>query len=97
MSKKQFIPFSELKNKAAIIVASNHPNGLVLSHWRGAPTPEALRDDTSAGIVLNAIRANVPGMELPYVTANHFDIDGFVGVWSLLNSEQALEQEELLR
>lgn len=97
MSKKQFIPFSELKNKAAIIVDSNHPNGLVLSHWRGAPTPETLRDDTSAGIVLNALRANVMGMELPYVTANHFDIDGFVGVWSLLNPEQALDQEELLR
>jgi hypothetical protein len=97
MSKKQFIPFSELKNKAAIIVDSNHPNGFVLSHWRGAPTPEALKDDTSAGSVLNALRANVAGLELPYVTANHFDIDGFIGVWSLLNPELALEREELLR
>jgi len=97
MSKKQFIPFAELKSKAAIIVDSNHPNGLVLSHWRNAPTPNALRADTSAGIVLNAIRADIPELEIPYVTANHFDIDGFIGVWSLLNPEQALEQEELLR
>jgi hypothetical protein len=97
MSKKQFIPFSELKDKKAIVVDSTHPNGLTLSHWRGAPTPDALRDDTSAAIALNAIRENIPGLELPYVTANHFDIDGFVGVWSLLNPELALEHGEILR
>ncbi len=97
MIKKQFIPFSELKSKQAIVVDSTHPNGLILSHWRGAPTPDAIRDDTSAAIVLNAIRTNLPGLELPYVTANHFDIDGFVGVWSLLNPELAMEHEELLR
>ena len=74
-----------------------HPNGLVLSHWRGAPTPAEVRDDTSAAIVLNAMRLNLPGLDLPYVTANHFDIDGFVGVWALLNPEKALENEELLR
>ncbi|MBB6612484.1 hypothetical protein H7F15_15675 [Pontibacter sp. Tf4] len=97
MIKKKFIPFSELKDKKAIVVDSTHPNGLVLSHWRGAPTPADVRDDTSAAMVLNALRQNLPGLELPYVTANHFDIDGFVGVWSLLNPELALEHEELLR
>ncbi|MEJ8757423.1 DUF6687 family protein [Pontibacter sp. H259] len=97
MNKKQFIPFAALKDKKAIVVDSTHPNGLILSHWRGTPTPDNLRDDTSAAIVLNAIRNNLPGLELPYVTANHFDIDGFVGVWSLLNPELALEHEELLR
>lgn len=91
MSKKQFIPFSELKTRPAIIVDSNHPNGLVLSHWRGAPTPASLKDDTSAGIVLNAIRVDYQGLDLTYVTANHFDIDGFVGVWSLLHPELAME------
>lgn len=97
MNKKQFIPFSELKDKKAIVVDSTHPNGLILSHWRGAPTPDIIRDDTSAAIVLNALRENIPGLDLPYVTANHFDIDGFVGVWSLLNPELALEHEEMLR
>lgn len=97
MIKRQFIPFSEVKEKKAIIVDSNHPNGLVLSHWRGAPTPDEVRDDTSAAIVLNALRLNIPGLELPFVTANHFDIDGFVGVWALLHPEKALENEELLR
>ncbi|MFT2009595.1 DUF6687 family protein [Pontibacter sp. 13R65] len=97
MIKRQFIPFSELKHHKAIVVDSTHPNGLTLSHWRGAPTPATVRDDTSAAMVLHALRQNLPSLELPYVTANHFDIDGFVGVWSLLHPELALENEELLR
>ncbi|TXK49115.1 hypothetical protein FVR03_06950 [Pontibacter qinzhouensis] len=97
MTKRRFIPFSELKHRKAIVVDSMHPNGLVLSHWRGAPTPAEVRDNTSAAMVLHALRFNLPGLDLPYVTANHFDIDGFVGVWSLLNLELALENEELLR
>lgn len=97
MRQRQFIPFSEIKNQKAIVVDSTHANGFMLSHWRGAPTPEAIRADTSAGIVLNALRLQLPELELPYVTANHFDIDGFVGVWALLNPQRALEQEELLR
>lgn len=97
MIQRQFIPFSELRNHKAIVVDSTHANGFMLSHWRGAPTPEAIRADTSAGIVLHALRLQLPELDLPYVTANHFDIDGFVGVWALLNPEQALEHEELLR
>ncbi|MDQ3292228.1 MAG: hypothetical protein M3Q05_13155, partial [Bacteroidota bacterium] len=54
-------------------------------------------DDTSAGIVLNALRQNIEGLEVPYVTANHFDIDGFVGVWSIINPEVALQYEDVLR
>ncbi|WP_347158553.1 DUF6687 family protein [Pontibacter chitinilyticus] len=95
--KRHFIPFSEVKDHKALVVDSTHANGFMLSHWRGAPTPEAIRADTSAGIVLNALRQHLPELELPYVTANHFDIDGFVGVWALLHPEQALEHEELLR
>ncbi|PRY05715.1 hypothetical protein CLV24_12932 [Pontibacter ummariensis] len=97
MQKRQFIPFSEVKKKKAIVVDSTHPNGVMLSHWKGAPTPAEIRDDTSAAIVLNALRQGLPSLDLPYVTANHFDIDGFVGVWALLNPALALENEELLR
>ena len=91
MQKKQFIPFSEVKNKQAIVVDSTHANGFMLSHWKGAPTPAAVQDDTSAAIVLHALRQNLPELSLPYVSANHFDIDGFVGVWALLNPERVLQ------
>ena len=94
---KTFIPFTEAKNQKAVIVDSLHPNGLVLAHWRGAVNPPGTADDTSAGIVLNALHQQVPGLDLPYVTANHFDIDGFVGVWSVLNPKEALQHEPVLR
>ncbi|MDX5480722.1 MAG: hypothetical protein LPK07_03480 [Hymenobacteraceae bacterium] len=95
--KRQFIPFSEIKQHKALVVDSTHANGFMLSHWKGAPTPAGIKDDTSAAIVLNALRQDLPELNLEYVTANHFDIDGFVGVWALLNPELALENEELLR
>lgn len=94
---KSFIPFTEVKNRPAIIVDSLHPNGLVLAHWRGAVNPLGTADDTSAGIVLNALQKQIPGLDLPFVTANHFDIDGFVGVWSILHPEEALQKEAVLR
>ncbi|MGV3538721.1 MAG: DUF6687 family protein [Rufibacter sp.] len=93
-----YLPFPELKKTPAVVVDSFHPNGLVLSHWRGAPVPEALSEDTSAGMVLQALKQNWPALqEYTYATANHFDIDALVGVWALLNPALALQQEELLR
>ncbi|MDQ4141706.1 MAG: hypothetical protein M3142_14450 [Bacteroidota bacterium] len=94
---KHFIPFPEAKHRPAVIVDSLYPKGLVLAHWRGAVNPSGTEDDTSAGIVLNALRQNIKGLEVPYVTANHFDIDGFVGVWSILNPDAALQNEAVLR
>lgn len=96
---KQFVAFQKLRQQPTIVVDSvGLGAALTLAHWRGAATPEFLRDDTSAGSVLRALRApETPGMEAIAVTANHFDVDGFVGVWSLLNPELALRHEHLLR
>ena len=96
---KYFVPFAQLRQQPTIIVDSVG-NGavLTLAHWRAAPTPEALRDDTSAGSALRALHhPETPGLEAAAVTANHFDIDGFIGVWSLLNPALALRHEQLLR
>ncbi|TGE08178.1 DUF6687 family protein [Hymenobacter fodinae] len=96
---KTFVPFSQLRQQPTIVVDSTGLGAaLTLAHWRGAATPEALRDDTSAGSVLRALRAPATGgLDAPAVTANHFDVDGFVGVWSLLHPELALRHEHLLR
>ena len=96
---RYFVPFATLRQQPTIVVDSvGLGAALTLAHWRGAATPVALRDDTSAGSVLRALhRPETPGLEAQAVTANHFDIDGFVGVWSLLNPELALLHEPLLR
>jgi hypothetical protein len=97
MIKRKYVPFSEVRKNKTIIVDSVHPHGLVLGHWRGSATPELIRHDTSAGYVLNALKLIPEQLEIPSVTANHFDIDGFVGVWSLLNPELATKHEQVLQ
>lgn len=94
-----FVPFAQLRQQLTIVVDSvGLGAALTLAHWRGAATPEPLRDDTSAGSVLRALRApGTPGLEAATVTANHFDVDGFVGVWSLLHPDLALRHEHMLR
>jgi hypothetical protein len=96
---RYFVPFAQLRQQPTIVVDSVGPGAvLTLAHWRAAPTPELLRDDTSAGSALRALHhPATPGLEARAVTANHFDIDGFIGVWSLLNPALALPHEELLR
>ena len=96
---KRFVPFRQLRQQLTIVVDSTGLGAsLTLAHWRGAATPELLRDDTSAGSALRALhQPGTPGLQAQAVTANHFDIDGFVGVWALLNPELALRHEHLLR
>ncbi|HEX6184534.1 MAG TPA: DUF6687 family protein [Pyrinomonadaceae bacterium] len=71
---------------------------LHLSHWEGNETPEELRADTSTEIALNF--AGWAGRDewtrgVEVVTNNHFDADGVLSVWSVLNGERAsgLRQE----
>lgn len=96
---RKFVPFGELRRQPTIVVDSTGLGAaLTLAHWRGAATPLHLRDDTSAGSCLRALhQPATPGLAAEAVTANHFDIDGFVGVWALLNPELALAHEALLR
>ncbi|GGG36141.1 DUF6687 family protein [Hymenobacter glacieicola] len=99
MTSKHFVPFRQLRQQPTIVVDSTGLGAvLTLAHWRGAATPVPLRDDTSAGSVLRALhQPATPGLEAAAVTANHFDVDGFVGVWALLNPALALRHEPLLR
>lgn len=65
---------------------------LHLSHWEGNTTPEELRADTSTEIALNFVawpgRVEwARGVEI--VTNNHFDADGVLSVWSVMNGERA--------
>jgi hypothetical protein len=96
---RYFVPFGQLRRQPTIVVDSTGLGAaLTLAHWRGAATPLALRDDTSAGACLRALHApTTPGLAAAAVTANHFDIDGFIGVWALLHPALALAHEALLR
>src|SRR3954471_23941541 len=69
------------------------------SHWQGNRTPREVKADTSTEIALNLVaspnRAELTrGIEL--VTNNHFDTDGVLSVWTMLNPERSLALRESL-
>jgi len=74
-------------------------NAIHFSHWRGNETPASAKADTSTEIALNVVAAPnrdelTQGIDL--VTNNHFDTDGVLSVWSMLNGERALPLRDKL-
>ena len=74
-------------------------NAIHFSHWQGNETPQSVKADTSTEIALNLVAATnrdelTQGIDL--VTNNHFDTDGVLSVWSVLNGERALPLREKL-
>jgi hypothetical protein len=71
--------------------------GLDLTHWQGNQTPSAFKADTSTEIALKFVVA--PESE-PWsgavVVNNHFDTDGILSAWTLLEPERALAERDLL-
>src|SRR6266849_1748588 len=74
-------------------------NAIQFSHWKGNETPASVKADTSTEIALNLAAA--PNREeltggIDLVTNNHFDTDGVLSVWTMLNGERALELRDKL-
>jgi hypothetical protein len=74
-------------------------NAIHFSHWQGNETPASVKADTSTEIALNVVAAPnrdelTQGIDL--VTNNHFDTDGVLSVWAMLNGERALPLREKL-
>jgi len=74
-------------------------NSIHFSHWRGNETPVSVKADTSTEIALNVVGAPnrdelTQGIDL--VVNNHFDTDGVLSVWTMLNGERALPLREKL-
>jgi hypothetical protein len=80
------VPMEQLGGIPNVVVDGPLLDGTVLSlsHWRGSGTPDALRDDTSALIVLRYLAADADGPEVHAVTNNHYDEDGLFAIWLLL-------------
>lgn len=88
-----------LDNVPKLSVDGTVPNSIHFSHWQGNTTPAEVQADTSTEIALNVVAspnraALTDNIEL--VTNNHFDTDGVLSVWTMLNGERALEFRELL-
>src|SRR3989442_15135019 len=74
-------------------------NAIHFSHWKGNETPASMKADTSTEIALNVVASSsrnelTKGIDL--VTNNHFDTDGVLSVWTMLNGEHALPLRDKL-
>jgi hypothetical protein len=88
-----------LDNAPKLSVDGTVSNSIHFSHWEGNQTPDEVKADTSTEIALNLVASPnkhklTQGIEL--VTNNHFDTDGVLSVWTVLNGEQALDLREQL-
>lgn len=94
----KFVPYHQLEGRANIIVdGTPHPHTqLTLSHWKSSGTPKPFLADTSAEIVLRFLEAHSIPSGLECVSNNHFDQDGLVGIFALLNPEYSLSNKNLL-
>lgn len=81
-----FVPFHEVRGRPHIVVDGPFGDGtaLGLSHWPDGGTPSSLAADTSAGIVARYLEASPTGPEIGIVTNNHYDEDGILAAFLLL-------------
>lgn len=100
----QYVPYSQLNDRPNIIVDGepHEKTILTLSHWPDSGTPEHFKDDLSAQIVFNFLTSDAAlkyakhyGQELA-VSNNHFDEDGLVSLFAMLNPDEALARREFL-
>lgn len=94
----QFIPYHNLGDTTNIIVDGSPTSAtvLTLSHWPKSGTPKELKADLSVEIVFNYINNSRFQKQVEAVSNNHFDEDGLVSLYSILNPEEATKSKEML-
>jgi hypothetical protein len=88
-----------LRDVPKLAVDGTVENAVHFSHWQGNRTDPVVKADTSTEIALNVAASAererlTRGIEL--VTNNHFDTDGVLSVWTMLEGVRALEYREKL-
>jgi len=95
----EFVPYHRLDGRPSVVVDGSPTDGttLTLTHWPGYPAPAGTEADLSAQMAFRYLRLgqSLHG-DATAVTNNHFDQDGLVGVFALVDPEAALAREELL-
>ena len=95
----QYEPYDDVVGAANVVVdgSANAGTVLTISHWPGTPAPPGCEADTSAQMAFLYLGrgADLHG-EASVVTNNHFDQDGLVGMYALVNPEDALARRAQL-
>ncbi len=94
----RFLPYRDVSSVPNVIVdgAATQNTILTLSHWPKSGTPAELKGDTSAAIVFNYLDSPRFHVDADAVSNNHFDEDGLVGIFSLIDPSTATRHRALL-
>ena len=94
----RYVPYDAAGDEPNIIVdgSATVATRLTLSHWPHSGTPGALKHDLSAGIVFRYLETAALHVDVDAVSNNHFDQDGLVGLYALIDPEEAWRRRELL-
>ena len=86
-----YVPYDDLDGRPSVVVDGAAAPGtvLTLSHWPKAPTPPGLARDLSGQMAFAyAERPDLHG-DAGCVSNNHFDQDGLVSVFALVDPTAA--------
>ncbi len=93
----RYVPYQQTESVPNVVVdgSANPATVLTLSHWPGAPTADRWKRDLSAEIAF-AFLDDPVAVESDIVTNNHFDQDGLVSVFVLIDPDTAQAHRQLL-
>jgi len=93
-----FVPYEELGDTPNIVVdgAASSATAITLSHWPKSGTLPALKADTSAEIVFIYLDSPAFHVAANAVSNNHFDEDGLIGLFTLIEPNAAMGMRDLL-
>jgi hypothetical protein len=93
----RFVPYNQASSSNIVVDgSSNDHTVLTLSHWPRSGTPAELKADTSAEIAFRYLDSPRFHVACDVVTNNHFDQDGLVGVFVLIDPSSAARYRDLL-
>jgi len=94
----RYVPYEELAGRDNVVVDGSPAEGTVLSlsHWPHLSIPPGLEADLSAEMALAYLDRFDLHASAESVSNNHFDQDGLVSLFALINPEAALAQRDLL-
>jgi Family of unknown function (DUF6687) len=94
----RYVPYDELRGEPSVIVDGAATGGtvLTLSHWPKSGTPVEFAADTSAEIVFKYLDRPSARVAATAVSNNHFDEDGLIGMFAMVDPGTALEHRDRL-
>lgn len=94
----RYCPYSQLGEQPNIVVDGQAQGAteLTLSHWPWNSTPDGLLRDTSTDIVFAYLARPDLWVDIPLVSNSHFDEDGLLSMYALVDPANALAHRELM-